>query len=110
MPLYSTCSSSSHLLLSSSLQYIMAIWQTTSFSENDYCVTPLHVAAASNNSAVVEILASNGGFLEPTTFYMLQTPLHYAARYDSPNSVRTLVKMGAKIEARFFRTIIVNLC
>ncbi|KAL5253746.1 hypothetical protein ACHWQZ_G013497 [Mnemiopsis leidyi] len=71
--------------------------------ENDYCVTPLHVAAASNNSAVVEILANNGGFLEPTTFYMLQTPLHYAARYDSPNSVRTLVKMGAKLEARDYR-------
>ena len=69
-------------------------------AENDYCVTPLHVAAAFNNSAVVEILANNGGILESTTFYMLQTPLHYAARYDSPNSVKTLVKMGAKIEAR----------
>ncbi|XP_063682089.1 transient receptor potential cation channel subfamily V member 5-like [Bolinopsis microptera] len=71
--------------------------------ENDYCVTPLHVAAAFNNSAVVEILANNGGILESTTFYMLQTPLHYAARYDSPNSVKTLVKMGAKIEARDYR-------
>ena len=86
------------------LGYIMVIsgFEVQISSENDYCVTPLHVAAAFNNSAVVEILASNGGFLEPTTFYMLQTPLHYAARYDSPNSVRTLVKMGAKIEARYW--------
>ena len=72
----------------------------TTFPENDYCVTPLHVAAASNNSSVVEILASNGGLLEATTFYMLQTPLHYAARYNSPSSVKKLVEMGAVLEAR----------
>ncbi|KAL5253744.1 hypothetical protein ACHWQZ_G013496 [Mnemiopsis leidyi] len=71
--------------------------------ENDYCVTPLHVAAASNNSSVVEILASNGGLLEATTFYMLQTPLHYAARYNSPSSVKKLVEMGAVLEARDYR-------
>ena len=64
-------------------------------------MTPLHVAAASNNSSVVEILASNGGLLEATTFYMLQTPLHYAARYNSPSSVKKLVEMGAVLEARY---------
>eukprot|EP00116_Pleurobrachia_bachei_P014489 sb/3474751/ len=71
------------------------------FSEDDYSCTPLHVAAAYNNSAIVEILASNGGDLESTTFYMLQTSLHYAARYDSPSSVKKLVEMGAEIEARY---------
>ena len=70
---------------------------------NDYSVTPLHVAAAFNNSAVVEIIASNGGFLESTTFYMLQTPLHYAARYNSPSSVKKLVEMGSRLEARDYR-------
>ena len=69
----------------------------------DFSVTPLHVAAAFNNSAVVEILASNGGFVEATTFYMLQTPLHYAARYDSPSSVKKLIEMGAHLEARDYR-------
>ena len=64
-------------------------------------MTPIHVAAAFNNSAVVEILASNGGILESTTFYMLQTPLHYAARYNSPSSVKKLVEMGAQLEARY---------
>ena len=71
--------------------------------EDSYCVTPLHVAAAFNNSAVVEILASYGGFLESRTFYMLQTPLHYAARYDSPASVKKLVEMGARLESRDYR-------
>ncbi|XP_063682069.1 transient receptor potential cation channel subfamily A member 1-like isoform X2 [Bolinopsis microptera] len=71
--------------------------------ESDYSVTPLHVAAAFNNSAVVEILASNGGLLESTNFYMLQTALHYAARYNSPSSVKKLVEMGSDIEARDYR-------
>ena len=70
---------------------------------DNYSVTPLHVAAAFNNSPVVEILASNGGLLEFVTFYMLQTPLHYAARYDSPSSVKKLADMGCELEARDYR-------
>ena len=69
-------------------------------SEDDYSVTSMHIASAFNNSQIVEILASNGALMESATFYMLQTPLHYAARYDSPSSVKKLVEMGANLEAR----------
>ncbi|XP_064625559.1 uncharacterized protein LOC135486578 isoform X2 [Lineus longissimus] len=54
--------------------------------------TPLHVAAIVNNVRVAKFLLDNGANKEARTNEELQTPAHYAAKYDSYDVMKTLIK------------------
>ena len=56
--------------------------------------TPLHTAASTNNSEMVEWLLEHCANLEMKTANEHQTPLHYAARYDSIQAIKILLQAG----------------
>ena len=58
--------------------------------------TPLHTAASTNNSEMVEWLLDHCANLEMKTASEHQTPLHYAARYDSIHAIKILLQAGGK--------------
>ena len=61
-------------------------------------VTPLHVAAALDDSAVAGILIAAGADLEAATTEGF-TPLHWAASRDAIHTARMLIRLGANIDA-----------
>ena len=56
--------------------------------------TPLHVAASTNHSEMIEWLVEQGAELEARTNVEKQTPLHHAARYDSILAIQALTEKG----------------
>lgn len=68
---------------------------------DDKSKTPLHAAVSRycNNSDVVELLIKHNAQLEAIT-EIRWTPLHSACRYSCPAVVKTLVRLGARLEAR----------
>ena len=60
-----------------------------------YGRTPLHAAACSNNSDMVQWLIAN---VELKTRNECQTPLHYAARFDSIEAIKILLHARGKIQ------------
>lgn len=59
--------------------------------------TPLHVAASTNHSEMIEWLVEQGAELEARTNVEKQTPLHHAARYDSILSIQALTQKGGML-------------
>ena len=55
-----------------------------------YGKTPLHEATRADNTDMVEWLLKHGAKLDMKTLREHQTPLHYAARFDSINSMEIL--------------------
>ncbi|XP_038666107.1 transient receptor potential channel pyrexia-like [Scyliorhinus canicula] len=70
---------------------------------DNYGVTPLHVAAAKNYPEMVDFLLDCGADVEAKTSGMLQTPVHYAAKYDANNSLHCLLKHDANMKARDYK-------
>eukprot|EP00795_Rhopilema_esculentum_P002479 gene2479-18141_t len=62
--------------------------------------TPLHVAAAVNYPEMIEFLLNNGADLHGQTEGELQTPIHYAAKFNAVASLKCLLKFGAKVSDR----------
>lgn len=56
--------------------------------------TPLHVAASTNHTEMVEWLIEHGVYLEAQTYKELHTPFHYAARYNSVEALKCLYDKG----------------
>ena len=65
---------------------------------DSYGRTPLHVAASSNNSDMVQWLLGCQANLEAKTTSECQTPLHYAARFDSMESIDVLLHAGGETQ------------
>ena len=61
--------------------------------------TPLHVAASTGHTDMVEWLIENGAELEPRTIIERQTPLHHAARYDAVQAMGILIEHGGNFLA-----------
>ena len=61
-------------------------------------VTPLHVAAFYNKPAFCVLLLANGADIDAQTPNSEETPLHYAARGPSVDSVRALIEQGATLD------------
>ncbi len=59
--------------------------------------TPLHEAAAADNSEMVQWLIERTANLEMKTDKECHTPLHYAARNDAIQSLKVLLHAGGKI-------------
>ncbi len=55
---------------------------------------PLHAAAITDHIEMIEWLADQGAELGARTNMDKQSPLHYAARYDSIMAIKTLVEKG----------------
>ncbi|XP_067888781.1 uncharacterized protein [Heterodontus francisci] len=71
---------------------------------DNYGVTPLHVAAAIDYPEMVDFLLDYGGMdIEAKTSGMMQTPVHYAAKYDAADSLHCLLKHNANIKARDYK-------
>ncbi len=58
--------------------------------------TPLHIAASTDHTEMVEWLIENGTELEPRTDIEKQTPLHHAARYDARQTMKILIENGSE--------------
>ncbi|XP_064410291.1 transient receptor potential channel pyrexia-like [Latimeria chalumnae] len=65
--------------------------------KDDLGVTPLHVAAAVNYDEMVVFLLEHGADINAKTIGELQTPAHYAAKYDAVLSIKALFGYDAKI-------------
>nr|AOR07029.1 transient receptor potential channel-like protein [Saccoglossus kowalevskii] len=65
--------------------------------------TALHVAAAVDYSEMVDFLLDHGAEIECKTNGEQQTPLHYAAKNDACNSLKTLIRRGAHIHATDYK-------
>ncbi|XP_055489450.1 uncharacterized protein LOC129696067 [Leucoraja erinacea] len=70
---------------------------------DNYGVTPLHVAAAIDYSEMVDFFLDCDVDIEAKTTGMIQTPVHYAAKYDAASSLNCLLKHGADINARDYK-------
>ena len=68
-----------------------------------YGRSPLHVAAAVDYSEMVVFLLSVGADIHLKTQGEKQTPVHYAAKNDACESLKTLLHSGASIEDRDFK-------
>ena len=60
-------------------------------------ITPLHEAVRTNNTEMVEWLLKQKAKLEIKTLTGNQTPLHYAARFDSIEALQLLLHAGGNI-------------
>ncbi|XP_066934970.1 uncharacterized protein [Clytia hemisphaerica] len=65
---------------------------------DQYGRTPLHLAAAVNYEEMVAFIIANGADITAKTEGEEQTPLHYAARYDSVEAMKVLIQAGAMID------------
>lgn len=65
--------------------------------------TPLHVAAAVEYPEMVEFLVRNGANLHSKTTGELQTPMHYAAKYNAVESMKCLINLGGKLSDRDYK-------
>ena len=65
---------------------------------DSYGRTPLHAAASSNNSDMVQWLLEFLANMEAKTTNECQTPLHYAARFDSIESINILLHAGGETQ------------
>ncbi|XP_065648825.1 transient receptor potential cation channel subfamily A member 1 isoform X2 [Hydra vulgaris] len=67
--------------------------------KDKYGRTPLHLAAAIDYSAMIEILIKNGALIDAVTTGEEQSALHYAARYNAIHSIEVLISHGAKLDS-----------
>ena len=65
--------------------------------------TPLHVAAAADYHDMVKFLVEQGANVSAQTTGENQTPLHYAARNEAVQCVKTLLVYDAEIDARDYK-------
>jgi hypothetical protein len=65
--------------------------------QDTYGRSPLHLAAALNCTTIARILLLNGALVDIETFKELQTPLHYAAKYNSLETLKLLIKFKGSI-------------
>ncbi|XP_048384543.1 transient receptor potential channel pyrexia-like [Stegostoma tigrinum] len=70
---------------------------------DNYGVTPLHVAAAVNYPEMVDYLLDCDADIEAKTSGMMQTPVHYAAKYDAATALHCLLKHDANMKARDYK-------
>ena len=66
--------------------------------------TPLHLAASVGYTDMIIFLAENGANINARTAREMQTPIHYAAKNNSVASLRTLIKLGASINDRDYKS------
>ena len=62
-------------------------------------ITPLHAAAAKNNTVIMSILIAAGADIEAKTSEGF-TPLHWAVSRDATDAARILIRLGANINAQ----------
>ena len=66
--------------------------------------TPLHLAASVGYTDMIVFLVDNGGNINARTANEMQTPIHFAAKNNSVPSLRTLIKLGASINDRDYKS------
>lgn len=70
-------------------------------SEIDFLAgSPMHIAALRGYVEIIETLADAGGDIEAVEFGGGMTPLHWAALGGQAQAARTLISLGAVIDAR----------
>jgi ankyrin repeat protein/peroxiredoxin len=98
---------------------VNAFYSYERYAEECYSWTPMHAAAAMNNTKAMELLLEQDAKLEATLpngkdgeeiHQGLFTPLHIAAGYGSLQAARFLLEKGAKVDpkANWNRTPLVN--
>ncbi|XP_065055381.1 transient receptor potential cation channel subfamily A member 1-like isoform X4 [Rhopilema esculentum] len=65
--------------------------------------TPLHLAAAVDYDEMVEFLVQRGADMNAITKGENQTPMHYAAKNNATSTLKTLLNLGAFINARDYK-------
>ena len=66
--------------------------------------TPLHLAVSVGYTEMILFLVENGANINARTTNEWQTPIHYAAKNNSVPSLRTLLKLGASINDRDYKS------
>lgn len=66
--------------------------------------TPLHLAVSVGYTEMIVFLVDNGANINARTTNEWQTPIHYAAKNNSVPSLRTLLKLGASINDRDYKS------
>ena len=61
------------------------------------------MAASADYSEMVRFLIENGADIDLTTNGEKQTPLHFAAKNEAPQSVKILLAYGAELEVRDYK-------
>ena len=65
--------------------------------------TPLHLASAVDYREMVEYLVENGADLGRETHEEKQTAMHYAAKNNAAQSLKVMLRMGARINDRDYK-------
>jgi ankyrin repeat protein len=63
--------------------------------------TPLHIAAETDNTAIIKILLDNGANIEARAYKPKMTPLQVAVIHGNLSAVRILVQKGADVNAKY---------
>ncbi|WP_029448226.1 ankyrin repeat domain-containing protein [Candidatus Odyssella thessalonicensis] len=63
-------------------------------------LTYLHLAAATDNAQIIQLLLDKGAAIDAKEMFDLQTPLHIAAIQDARQALQLLLKNGAEIDQR----------
>lgn len=71
--------------------------------EDMYGRTPLHVACAVNYGDMVAYLLKRGADMHLVTYEERQTPIHYAAKFDSIEALQVVIAAGADIEVQDYK-------
>ena len=64
--------------------------------------TPLHIAASTDHTAMVEYLLGQGADIDSCTLTEKQTAIHHAARSDSLQTLHTLIEHGGMAHSTFY--------
>eukprot|EP00111_Clytia_hemisphaerica_P011884 TCONS_00034914-protein len=70
---------------------------------DNWARTPLHLSSAVNHVEMVEFLINNGAHVHAKTNGELQSPIHYAAKYNAVGSLKILLQLKAKMNDRDYK-------
>eukprot|EP00794_Sanderia_malayensis_P013784 gene13784-15226_t len=65
--------------------------------------TPLHSASAVDHVDMIEFLLRNGADINAKTLGELQSPIHYAAKFNAVRSLKILIDMKANVNDRDYK-------
>lgn len=65
--------------------------------------TPLHLSSAVNHVEMVEFLLNNKAYIHSKTTGELQSPIHYAAKYNAVGSLKILLQHKARMNDRDYK-------
>jgi len=63
-------------------------------------ITPMHLAARSNDTEMLKLLRAKGGSPGAATTVRKETPVHFAAQRRAKDALKALLKMGQNIDVK----------